>query len=103
MTTATTRSGSTSSTTPPTAPRGAPGGAGLRAKSVELTLANEGKTAIVYAVTRNDYEGSTKKVAVKGGSAKTVTWPVNQDGYYDVMVTASSGDGFRRRYAGRTA
>jgi phospholipase C len=77
--------------------------AALRAKSVELTLANEGRTAIVYTVTKNDYEGSTKKVTVKGGSAKAVTWPVNQDGYYDVVITASSGDGFRRRYAGRTA
>jgi phospholipase C len=54
-------------------------------------------------VTRNDYEGSTKKVTVKGGNAKTVTWPVNQDGYYDVVITASSGDGVRRHYAGRTA
>ena len=54
-------------------------------------------------MTKNDYEGSTKKVTVKGGGAKTVRWPANQDGYYDVVITASTSDGFRRRYAGRIA
>ena len=27
----------------------------------------------------------------------------NADGYYDVTVTANTGDGFTRRYAGRIA
>ena len=74
-----------------------------RSTAVELTLANDGKTAIVYTVTRNDYEGSTKKVTVTGGSTKTVSWPASQDGYYDVVITANTSDGFRRRYAGRLA
>jgi phospholipase C len=77
--------------------------AALRATAVELTLANEGKADIVYTVTKNDYEGTTRKVSVKGGSAKTVSWPASQDGYYDVVITANTGDGFRRRYAGRIA
>ena len=77
--------------------------AALKSKAVELTLANSGTTEIVYTVTKNDYEGSTKKVTVKGGGAKTVRWPANQDGYYDVVITASTSDGFRRRYAGRLA
>jgi phospholipase C len=77
--------------------------AGLRSTAVELTLANDGETDIVYTVTKNDYEGSTKKVTVKGGSAKTVSWPASQDGYYDVVITANTSDGFRRRYAGRIA
>ena len=77
--------------------------AGLQPMAVELTLANDGNTDIVYTVTKNDYEGSTKKVTVKGGSAKTVNWPANQDGYYDVVITANTSDGFRRRYAGRIA
>ena len=76
---------------------------GLRSTAVELTLANDGKTDIVYTVTRNDYEGSIKMVTVKGGSAKTVSWLANQDGYYDVVITANTSDGFRRRYAGRIA
>jgi phospholipase C len=52
-------------------------------------------------VTKNDYAGSTKKVTVTGGSTKSVSWPANQDGYYDVVISASTSDGFRRRYAGR--
>jgi len=75
--------------------------AALRSTAVELTLANDGSTDIVYTATRNDYEGHTKKVTVKGGSAKTVSWPASQDGYYDVVITANTSDGFRRRYAGR--
>ena len=75
----------------------------LRSSAVELTLANDGKTAIVYTVTKNDYNGSTKKVTVPGGSSKTVSWPASQDGYYDVVITANTSDGFRRRYAGRIA
>jgi hypothetical protein len=31
-----------------------------------------------------------------------VTWPVGVDGYYDVIIIIT-GDGFSRRYAGRTA
>ena len=31
----------------------------------------------------------------------TVTWPVDSDGYYDVIITANTSDGFTRRYAGR--
>ena len=40
---------------------------------------------------------ATKKVTVKGGASKNVRWPANQDGYYDVVITASTSDGFRRR------
>jgi phospholipase C len=68
--------------------------AALRSTAVELTLANDGKTAIVYTATRNDYEGSTKKVTLTGGRTKTVSWPANQDGYYDVVITANTSDGF---------
>ena len=39
---------------------------------VELTLGNEGKEAIVYTLTPNEYEGSTRTVTVKSGGAKTV-------------------------------
>ena len=28
------------------------------------------------------------------------TWPVDSDGYYDVIITANTSDGFTRRYAG---
>jgi phospholipase C len=37
------------------------------------------------------------------GTLPQVSWIVDADGYYDVTVTADTGDGFIRRYAGRTA
>jgi phospholipase C len=77
--------------------------AALGSNAIELTLANQGQTTIVYTLAKNDYAGSTKKVTVPGGGAKTVSWPGNQDGYYDVVITANTSDGFRRRYAGRIA
>jgi phospholipase C len=70
------------------------------AKTLELTLANEGHTEIVYTLTPNDYQGRTQKVTVKLGSPKTISWPTDPYGYYDVVITAA---GFRRRYAGRVA
>jgi hypothetical protein len=70
---------------------------------VELALANEGRETIVYTLTRNDYEGSTRTVTVKSGGVKAVSWPTSHDGYYDVVITANTADGFRRRYAGRIA
>jgi phospholipase C len=77
--------------------------AALRADGIELTLASHGQASITYTVTRNDYEGSTRQVTVKGGSAKCVDWPASRDGYYDVVITANTSDGFRHRYAGRIA
>jgi phospholipase C len=71
--------------------------------SLQLTLANSGTTAIVYTLTVNDYAGTTQAVTVGASGSTTVTWPVNSDGYYDVIITASTSDGFTRRYAGRIA
>jgi phospholipase C len=73
------------------------------ASTVELTLANEGQQKIVYTLTPNDYEGRTQTVTVTLGSPQTIGWPTNQYGYYDVVITTNTGDGFRRRYAGRIA
>jgi phospholipase C len=77
--------------------------AALRPGAVELRLGNHGETDVTYTLTPNDYEGSTRTVTVKGGNEKTVRWPVSRDGYYDVVITAGTGDGFRRRCAGRIA
>jgi len=71
--------------------------------TVELTLANEGQEEILYTLAPNDYEGRTRTVTVKLGSPKTVSWPTDQYGYYDVVITTNTADGFRRRYAGRIA
>jgi phospholipase C len=70
---------------------------------LELTLSNEGSGEIVYTLTPNDYEGRTETVKVTKHTPRTVTWPTNEDGYYDVVISATTGDGFRRRYAGRLA
>jgi phospholipase C len=67
------------------------------------TLANEGQAAISYTVTPNDYRGRTQTVTVKASGATTISWPADQYGYYDVVITAGTSDGFRRRYAGRIA
>jgi phospholipase C len=70
------------------------------AATLQLTLASAGQQAVVYTLTANDYEGGTRTVTVKDGSA-VVNWPTDPDGYYDVIITA--GAAFRRRYAGRIA
>jgi phospholipase C len=72
-------------------------------KTLGLTLANQGSGEITYTVIPNDHAGSTKTVTVKARGQKTVSWPTDQYGYYDVVITTNTGDGFRRRYAGRIA
>jgi phospholipase C len=72
-------------------------------KTLELTLANQGEQAVVYTVTPNEYKGSTQTVTVKTGGRKGISWPTDQYGYYDVVITTNTADGFRRRYAGRIA
>jgi phospholipase C len=72
-------------------------------KTVELTLASDGTQAVTYTLTPNDYKGKTRTVTVKQGSPRTVSWPTDAYGYYDVVITANTTDGFRRRYAGRVA
>ena len=73
------------------------------APSLQLTLGNEGTMAVTYTLTANDYVGTTQTVTVGGNGATAVTWPVDTDGYYDVIITANTSDGFTRRYAGRIA
>jgi phospholipase C len=74
-----------------------------QAKAVEITLANQGQKEIAYTLTPNDYQSRTQAVTVNPGSPATISWPVDQYGYYDVVITANTADGFRRRYAGRVA
>jgi phospholipase C len=72
-------------------------------RTVELTLADQGGKEIVYTLTPNDYEGSTQTVTVKLGNPKTISWATDRYGYYDVVITTNTADGFSRRYAGRVA
>ena len=70
---------------------------------VSLELANEGQQEVVFTLTPNDFAGHAQTVRVRAGHPKIVNWPGDADGYYDVTVTADTGDGFTRRYAGRIA
>jgi phospholipase C len=69
---------------------------------VRLTLANQGATPVTFTLTRNDFAGHTQTASV-GFRPVTIDWPTDVDGYYDVIITASTSDGFTRRYAGRIA
>jgi phospholipase C len=73
------------------------------AATLDLTLANQGRQPVTYTLTPNDHQGRTQTVIVKLGGPKTISWPTDQYGYYDVIITTSTGDGYRRRYAGRIA
>ena len=73
------------------------------AAGLRLTLANDGSTAVAYTLTASDYGGTTQTLTVGGNGSTTVAWPVAADGYYDVIITANTSDGFTRRYAGRIA
>ncbi len=70
-----------------------PGG-GLR-----LTLSNTGSPIVRYTLASNDFSTCKEDVSVGGNSNKTVDWTL-VGGYYDVVVTANTGDGFRYRFAG---
>jgi phospholipase C len=71
--------------------------------AVSLELANEGQEEVVFTLTPNDFAGRAQTARVRNGHPKIVNWPTDADGYYDVTVTADTGDGFTRRYAGRIA
>jgi phospholipase C len=58
---------------------------------------------VTYTLTVNDYAGTTQTVTVGASGSTKVTWPVDSNGYYDVIITANTSDGFTRRYAGRIA
>ncbi len=73
------------------------------ARSLRLTLASDGSAAVSYTLVVNDYAGKNQEVTVAANHTTTVSWPVDADGYYDVIITADSSDNFTRRYAGRIA
>ncbi|MBO0836889.1 MAG: DUF756 domain-containing protein, partial [Actinobacteria bacterium] len=70
-------------------------------RTLKITLGNDGRTPVTYTLTPNDYVGSNQKVTVGFGQNVQVTWPTSSYGYYDVIITADTNDGFTQRYAGR--
>jgi phospholipase C len=71
--------------------------------SLRLTLSNGGAPAVTFTLTSNDFVTKTQSVTVRGDKTTNVTWPVDAWGYYDVIVTANTGTGFRYRFAGRVS
>ncbi|MEV4613594.1 alkaline phosphatase family protein [Kitasatospora sp. NPDC049258] len=69
---------------------------------VVLTLRNDGLQQVRYTLTANDHVGGVQHLWVAPGAAQSVNWPT-ADGYYDVVLTADTGTGWRHRYAGRVA
>jgi phospholipase C len=70
--------------------------------SLSFTLYNDGTESLRYTVSANDYAGRTQVVELDGRKHTTIQWPA-LDGYYDVIITADTGTGWRQRYAGRVA
>jgi phospholipase C len=49
----------------------------------------------------NDYAGTAQTVGVTYNQTTAISWPVDDNGYYDVIISANTSDGYTRRYAGR--
>ncbi|KJY43300.1 phospholipase C [Streptomyces sp. NRRL B-1568] len=64
--------------------------------TLRLTLTNAGGAPVVFTVS----DGG--KTTVAAGDSARLTLTAGPDGSYDVSVTADVGDGFERRFAGRT-
>ncbi len=71
-------------------------------QKVTLSLTNTGKTAIALNVAASAYESYAETRTLAAGGTATITRSVAAAGnWYDYTVSAVSGDGFTRRYAGR--
>jgi phospholipase C len=70
-------------------------------RSLEVVLENTGNRPVRFDLRSNDFVPHTASVVVAGSRPITVSWPLDEWGYHDVVVTADAGDGFRYRFAGR--
>lgn len=75
--------------------------AGRANRTLRVVLGNDGGAEVRYELRANDFVTHQATAYVSGHAEKTVEWPVDEWGYYDVVVTANTGDGFRYRFAGR--
>ena len=76
-----------------------------KGKTLTATLTNQGTKAAEFTIGANAAFGanlgSTRKVTVAAGGKEAVTLTATAAGRYDFTVTADTGDGFERRFAGR--
>ncbi|ERG69147.1 phosphocholine-specific phospholipase C [Segniliparus rugosus] len=82
-----------------TAPAVTAASAGGAQPSVSLRLSNPGASSVSFTAQANDFTDHTASATLAGGSEQDVAWPLDEHGYYDVVV--STGPGFRYRFAGR--
>jgi phospholipase C len=68
---------------------------------LKITLSNGGRTPVQYTLTPNDYSGERQTVTAGFGQHVSIDWPTSPYGYYDVIITTNTSDGFTQRYAGR--
>jgi phospholipase C len=75
-----------------------------KTSKVTAALANTGQVGASFAIYPDDLlTFAATPVTVLPHYAGSYVWDASQDGYYGVVITASTGDGFRRRCAGRIA
>ncbi|GAA4991374.1 phospholipase C, phosphocholine-specific [Yinghuangia aomiensis] len=74
-------------------------------RRLTLTLTNSGGKAAVFTIAANAAEGASggaaATVSVAPGETHRTDLAATAAGRYDITVTADSGDGFTRRFAGR--
>ena len=68
-------------------------------RALRLTLSNEGSVEVLFTLASNDFIDKNTQLWVGAGSSEGLDWDLS-DGYYDVVVTANTGTGFRYRFAG---
>ncbi|MFI9274989.1 phosphocholine-specific phospholipase C [Kitasatospora sp. NPDC052896] len=77
----------------------------LDGATLALTLTNAGSAAAVFTIGPNAAYlasgGTASTVTVAAGGSATATLRATAAGRYDFTVTADTGDGFARRFAGR--
>lgn len=66
-----------------------------------LRLGNGGRKPVRFTLVSNDFVEHHETVVLAGRHSDAVRWPLDAWGYYDVVVTADDGTGFRYRFAGR--
>ena len=74
-------------------------------EGVTLTLSNQGGARATFTISGNSAFGATgpaaRTVVVAPGGSATAVLTATAAGRYDYTVTADTGDGFARRFAGR--
>ena len=70
--------------------------------ALTMTLTNPGTAACTLTVARNAYgDAAPRAIPLATGASVSESWPLGPNpGWYDLSVTADTGDGFVRRVAG---